>query len=199
MEQISPVIYENYSHPYGLSYVEWTVIWWKWLLSIPKERSPALDITGECCDSSQHDPNVWFLAGTFGGSVTRNCKIPKGKAILFPIINYQCSFADGPLFTTERELEERCRLEIDQIGEIHATLDNELISVKKYRVHSRCFKITIPPDNSLGANSGTTTMASDGYWLFVEPLPIGNHILTSFGSCLAGRIKIGCNFHILVE
>jgi hypothetical protein len=178
--------------------MDWTILWWKWFISIPVDRSPALDSTGELSGTSQYQPNVWFLAGTFGGSANRSCTIPKNKAILFPIINYQCSFADGPSFRTEDDLEERCRLEIDKIVEISAALDNKPIPTNKYRVHSKCFMVSMPPNNSLGVISGTTTMASDGYWLFIEPLPVGMHKLTSFGSCLAGRIRIGCTYDIQI-
>jgi hypothetical protein len=59
--------------------------------------------------------------------------------------------------------------------------------------------VNIPPDNCLGAVSGTTRIASDGFWLFIEPLPPGTHMLRSFGSCMSGRIKIDCTFQLVVE
>jgi hypothetical protein len=195
-------IYESESKPFGRSYMEWTTIWWQWLGGIPKKRNPACHITSKFCNESQYDPKVWFLAGTFGDSVDtvkRKCTIPHGKAILFPIINYECSFEDEPSIKTDEELEQRCRVEIDKIGDIYASIDGESIDVCKYRVNSGCFTINVPSHNCFGASSGVRTMASDGYWLFIEPPPIGNHILSSFGSCLAGKIKIGCTFKIVIE
>ena len=53
--------------PYGKSYAEWSAIWWQWLLSIPKDTSPAGDTTGKNCGTNQQGP-IWFLAGTFGGA-----------------------------------------------------------------------------------------------------------------------------------
>jgi hypothetical protein len=195
----SLVIYESNSKPFGRSYMEWTAIWWQWLGAIPSKKNPVFDGIGGFCSESQHDPNVWFLAGTFGGSVKRKCKIPHGKAILFPIINYECSFEDEPSITTDKELVQRCRVEIDKIGHMYASIDGKKIDVRKYRVNSGCFTINVPSDNCLGASSGPRRMASDGYWLFIGPPSIGNHKLTSFGSCLAGKIKIGCTFRIVIE
>jgi len=161
--------------------------------------NPASDSTGQFCSESQNYSHVWFLAGTLGDSVIRRCIIPYGKAILFPIINYECSFADAPSIRTEEGLEEQCRHEIDQIGDIYASIDGMQIDVQNYRVKSRCFTVDIPHNNCLGAIKGTTRIACDGYWLFIEPPPTGNHVLKSFGSCLAGKIQIGCTFRLTIE
>jgi hypothetical protein len=73
------------SHPGGLSYQQWGAKWWQWVLSIPASINPILDTTGANCDVDQSGP-VWFLAG--GPPIAeRNCTIPAGKMIFFPIIN----------------------------------------------------------------------------------------------------------------
>jgi hypothetical protein len=118
---------------------------------------------------------------------------------LLPIINYECSFIDEPSIDTESGLESRCRQEIDDIKDINAALDDQIINLKGCRVVSKCFPIDIPPNNCLKVNSGNTTMASDGYWLFLEPLSLGHHKLMTYGSCLSGRIKIGCNYKLVIR
>jgi hypothetical protein len=193
------MIYETNSSPYGKSYTLWIKLWWKWLISIPKERNPALDTTGQFCSVSQPYSNVCFLAGTFGGSVTRNCTIPYGKALLFPVINYETSFAYEPSVRTEKQLQELCLSEIDDIRDIYASIDGESIDVRKYRVKSGCFEVDMPPNNCLGTLDGLTKIASDGYWLFVDSLPVGNHLLRSFGSCMSGRVKIACTYQLTIE
>ena len=72
--------------PYGLTYGQWTVKWWQWLLGIPKESNPAIDDTGNNASANQYDPYVWFLAGTFVGAKVphRVCNIPAERAIFFP-------------------------------------------------------------------------------------------------------------------
>jgi hypothetical protein len=82
------------SKPYGLTYEEWTAKWWQWAYSMPEEGNPMVDDTGEDCANNQAGP-VWFLAGTGGGAVTRECTIPSDKGILIPIINVECDSASG--------------------------------------------------------------------------------------------------------
>lgn len=61
--------------------------WVQWATSIPAERNPVLDLTGEFCGEGQEGP-IWFLAGTFGDTgVVRECTVPRGKAFFFPILN----------------------------------------------------------------------------------------------------------------
>ena len=81
--------------PYGKSYAEWSAIWWQWLLSIPKDTSPAGDTTGKNGGTNQQGP-IWFLAGTFGGGAELTCTIPSGKVIMFSPINSECSYAEYP-------------------------------------------------------------------------------------------------------
>jgi hypothetical protein len=59
-----PRIYSLDSKPYGLTYEEWAVRWWQWLLSISSEDNPAYDTTGQNSAQNQIDSRVWFLAGT---------------------------------------------------------------------------------------------------------------------------------------
>src|SRR5918998_839871 len=35
---------------YNLTYGEWTAQWWQWAYSIPEDRNPVADQTGENCD-----------------------------------------------------------------------------------------------------------------------------------------------------
>ena len=70
-----------------------TADWWKWVMAIPSEINPLLDDTGEDCGVNQQGP-VRYLVGTPGdteignlttGDAERDCVIPEGKKILFPI------------------------------------------------------------------------------------------------------------------
>src|SRR5437588_12909771 len=74
------------SLPGGLSYPQWSAKWWQWEWSTPFAINPVFDTTGIDCGVNQSGP-VWFLAGTSGFNATRNCIVPAGKMIFFPIIN----------------------------------------------------------------------------------------------------------------
>ena len=186
------------SRPFGRTYADWTASWWQWVLSIPKIDNPLLDQNGKNCANNQSGP-VWFLAGTLQGQTERSCTIPADKAILFPVINYEASVAEGD-GTTEEELAARAKFEMDQITDIRATISRiNIDELKQYRVKSPLFNVTLPDDNVLGLPAQTTKMISEGYWLFLRPLEPGKYDLNSFGSCLAGRIKIGVSYHLTIE
>lgn len=196
---IESFLFEPNSEPYGIPISEWIVRWWCWLLSSTSDKNPVSDESGKYSGLRQNNHNVWFLAGTFGGSVTRTCKIPSGKSILLPIINYECSFADEPLIKTEKELEVKCKSEIDDIKHLNLTIDQLVLSdLTRYRVRSPIFSIYLQEGNIIGAKSGLTRMITDGFWIFFKPLKIGKHIISSFGSCRSGKIKIQTTYNINV-
>jgi hypothetical protein len=197
---IETLLFPSDSKPYGLRYSQWIVKWWRWLLSIPKENNPAFDTSGVHASEKQQDPNVWFLAGTFGGSVVRKCKVPVGKAILIPIINYECSFADEPTITNQAELKLKCETEIDDIKNLFFGIDEfSLTDLSAYRARSPLFDVNLGENNILGVHGCITRMISDGYWVFLKPLEVGLHQLFSSGSCRSGKIMIGTTYHLYVQ
>jgi hypothetical protein len=186
------------SRPFGRTYAEWTAKWWQWVLSIAKTENPLVDDTGKNCANSQSGP-VWFLAGTLKGPAERSCTIPADKAILFPVINFEASVAEGD-GTTDEELAARAKFEMDQITNMQAMVNSTNVNeLKQYRIQSPPFNVTLPADNVLELPAQTTKMTSEGYWIFLKPLEPGNYDLRSFGSCLAGRIKIGIAYHLTIE
>jgi hypothetical protein len=199
-KSIESMLFPPDSEPYGLKYALWTIKWWKWILSIPKEKNPVLDKSGLFLAEGQSDPNVWFLAGTFGGSVVRKCRIPLGKAILMPIINYECSFADEPSIKNVTALELKCKSEIDDIKNLSFTIDQlNFGDMTPYRIHSPVFDVSLGPNNILDAGELHTKMITGGYWVLIKPLRAGSHHLMTSGSCQSGKIMIGTTYELYVE
>jgi hypothetical protein len=170
------------SKPYNLTYSEWTAKWWQWAFSTPKQVNPVLDEDGKNCAQGQSGP-VWFLAGTFGGSVVRECTIPAEKSIMFPILNSECSYAEFPNLKTESELRDCAKTFQDQVTQIEATIDGVgLQGLEKYRVQSPLFNLTLPENNALGIQVLSTQAVSDGNWVFLKPLTPGKHEIHFRGS-----------------
>ena len=160
------------SSPFDKSYSGWTAKWWQWVLAIPKSENPLIDDTGKNSAKNQMGP-VWFLAGTLKGPAERSCTIPADKAILFPVINFEASVAEGD-GTTEEELQARVKFEMDQITDMRVRISGTNIDeLKQYRIQSPLFTVTLPADNVLGLPAQTTKMISEGYWLFLKPLEPG--------------------------
>ena len=170
------------SKPYGKSYADWSAIWWQWLLSIPEDKSPAGDSTGEDCGTNQQGP-IWFLAGTFGGSAERTCTIPSGKAIMFSPINSECSYAEYPDEKTESDLLECAKTFQDQTTSAQVTINGTAIeNLDQFRIQSPPFNVTLPENNVFGVSSGPTQAVSDGLWVILKPLPVGEHKIGFKGS-----------------
>lgn len=164
------------SEPYGLSYEDWTIKFWQWLLSIPLDRNPISDQTGQHCGVEQGSEPVFFLAFSSGGGAERTCSIPAGKAILIPVNVVECSFAEVQV-QDEAGLHKCAEEDESNNPGLYLSVDGtEYTNLEKYRVHSRAFNVMLP-ENSLLQVSGNTTAVSDGYWIIHEPLPPGDHII----------------------
>jgi hypothetical protein len=180
-----PEVYSRESKPFGKTWEEWSAIWWQWCSTEPKESNPVADKTGRFCNKNQNNPNVWFLAGTFGGKAERTCTIPAGKAILIPIINDLISYAEYNNLTTESDLRSYAKSDLDEATVYKTTVDDvELQNLENYRVQSHLFSFIILPDASVGVPSGPTFGVSDGYWVFLKPLSIGHHTIHLTGEKL---------------
>jgi len=72
----------------GVSQEEWSKRWWRWALSFDEDGSPVGDPDGSLCAEGQSGP-VWFLAGTYETARTvRKCRVPAGKTLFFPLVNF---------------------------------------------------------------------------------------------------------------
>lgn len=192
--QNNSMIFPPDSEPYGLTYGEWTAVWWKWFLSIPTKENPINDPTGELCDSGQSGP-VWFLVGSGGGEAKRSCDVPAGKAILIPAIIVECSKAEDESKQTEADLRACAKSDQDLVTDVWATVnDVEIPDEQVYRVDSPLFNFTFIADNVISAPEGPTEAVSDGFWIFLKPLPPGNHDIHVGGILQEGDPTVTTSF-----
>jgi hypothetical protein len=176
-----PHIFPIQSHPYGKSYGAWGAEWWKWVYSIPADKNPIQDMTGEFGSLNQSGP-VWFLAGSFGTTVERTLSIPSGKGIFFPIFNifndYPCpdsTFQPAPGQTLEEFLAAGAAAYIDVATALAVQVDGvEMKHPFNYRAASHLVTFTADPSwvTLDPCVTGTPQYGvSDGYWGMLAPLP----------------------------
>jgi len=178
------------SPKYGATYGELSARWWQWLLSIPAATNPNL---GGDCTQGQYD-DVWFLAGAFGGTgITRSCTIPTGKPIFFPVVN-SVSFKPTSAETLLL-LRSLAAGFIDSVISHGCTVDGE--PVMSYRVRSPSFSFIAPP-GALVKASGTNPMVSDGYWVLLDPLPLGTHTV-HFNTATSGGFTLDMTYTLTVQ
>lgn len=178
---------------------ESTAKWWQWAVAIPAGSNPILsdittDPTGELCGVNQSGV-VWFLAGTAGGSVKRNCTIPFGKTILFPIITVEWStseaqslgnncFVSGVISGTNRKALQACAENgTDHVNFTEADIDGiNVPNLDNYRVQSPLFHFNAVQDNVFGIPPGPSQAVSDGFWILISPLSKGKHEIHFHGT-----------------
>jgi hypothetical protein len=171
------------ARPFGKSYSEWAAEWWKWYLAIPASTHPVLDETGENCEQGQGG-KVWFLAGAFVVE-ERDCTVPVGKAILFPVINAECSTLEEPPFFGSNEQELRACVEAIQFSDadmLTVTVDGQDVrNPLRYRFTSPIFYFSIPDDNIIGVDTNTKgnegQSVAGGYYIMLPPLSQGEHVI----------------------
>jgi hypothetical protein len=164
----------------GKSQEEWSAAWWQWAASFDSDESPVADRTGRWCASKQSG-DVWFLAGTYGTArTTRSCRVPAGKHLFFPLINYvvyprgdsQPSCA-GVTRDAAAMTNNVTALVLDVDGKRFEPLNQHRL------VTRRCFDLgarSEPPEQLFPA-------AGNGYYVMLKPLPKGRHVI-NFGGML---------------
>lgn len=204
--QESEIIVSADSKPYGLSYGEWSVKWWQWVLSIPEDKNPITDKSGTYCATKQNNSHVWFLVGSGGGEVVRTCTIPAGKAIFFPMMTAEWSYAEDSTAKTEVDLRNAAREDQNTVTSLRLSIDGVTIqNLTKYRTDSPLFNFTTPENGLFDLNSVSTQTVSDGYFVMLRPLSPGSHEViysgilgdpTTAGSQLAPE-KV--TYHLTIE
>jgi hypothetical protein len=189
------------STPLGRSYSEWAAEWWKWALETPTSVNPNLDTTGEHCHVNQPE-DVWFLAGSFGTDpVTRECTVPPGRPLLFPLINVG-SFA-FPTDPPEMRTEEFLRSQVAPIEDavIHVEIDGVPVdNPRQYLEMSVVFDVFLPEENVFDTGEELTLSPSvdEGFYLFVFPLKPGEHTIHWQASSEAFDFSQDITYHITV-
>ncbi len=190
---INNLVYSPTSSPQGISYAEWSKLWWNWVMSSPCATNPTNDQQGNYVEANQSGP-VFFLAGAgITGSldilVVRNVTIPSGKDIFFPIFNYindypcpDTSFHPAAGESLENFLKSGAKSIVDMAGSLEVSLDEiKLNRPIDYRISTNVFYFTGNADliNCLDPCVTGTSQAgvSDGYWVMLKALSKGTHTL----------------------
>ncbi|MGI9010208.1 MAG: hypothetical protein ACR2F1_03355 [Nitrososphaeraceae archaeon] len=186
------------SKPFGFTYSEWSIKWWQWISSIPKDKNPTFDWSGDNINVNQNDKRVLFLCQTYEGvepTPYRRNIITKGSSIFMPIINWiSIMHHDGD---TDEELLKSAKNKMDVVGDLEITINGTTINkgLKKYRSLSPFFEIDLPENNIFVITPGKRRCVSDGYWIFLTPISEDVR-LSSFASCSSGVTKIKVNYEL---
>jgi hypothetical protein len=162
--------------------------WEQWAYSRPTTDNPMQDTTGEKCAIGQRG-SLWFLAGVFGGNkAIRNCSIPEGKSLFFPIFN-AINF-NGPNVCGQDGKNIPASILRSQIAgfftgvKVSASIDGKTIT-PLHRSRSVVFEIALPENNVFDKGCAPKNVprriysptVDEGYYALLKPLKVGKHIL----------------------
>ena len=179
--------------PLATRYSTHAANWWKWALSVPADKSPLLDTTGANCGQGQSGL-VFYLAGSFSDQpITRNCTVPAGKHIIFPVVNAAYfAFAEDP---AEQKTEAYLRSQVEYIKdstELEVEIDGvEVSNVSRFFERSDIFSVTLPDNNVFGLPAGfkLAPAADAGFYIGIAPLLGGQHTIHFHGKTPDGFVQ----------
>ncbi len=205
----NPGVLPPNSPPFG----ELNASWWQWFFSVPASKNPGLAKNGSVDCNVGQSGNVWFLAGKFlsGGTFTRSCTIPVGKALFIPLIN---SWQDNVCVKPPHGVGQLRALAADSVYppvELHANIDGS--PLLSQRAISPVFSYTLPPppDNviyaefgvSIPGDCGTTSSTvdgavADGFYIMLPPLTAGSHRI-NFGGIGPTGFTLNVTYNLTVN
>ena len=181
----APAVYDDGSEMVGAhSHAQLTAEFWRWAYSIPAGVDPDSDTTGVNCGINQKG-DVWFLGGAVNGDSSVTCNVPADKTIVSGVYasldDYPCppefDFQPPPYQSLEQFLLQDDAQFVDGVTAT-AQLDGSQLKVK--RIMSRLFSFTAAASHSVSdpCVTGSPQLGvSDGYFVFIDPLSRGHHLL----------------------
>jgi hypothetical protein len=172
---------------HGKSYAEWSAEWWRWALSLPADQNPFFDDGVSVNGANGQSGPVWFLTGVINesGVATRTLTVPKGVMLFFPVINTEASTVEAPPFFGSNEAELRAAALSFSLANVVAEIDGKPVAnLENFMVTSPMFEFGLPENNVLGVPAGTGFSVSNGVYLMLTPLSVGQHVI-HFGGTFA--------------
>ena len=186
-------IFPPESKPYGLSYEQHIKDFWKWIISIPQDKNPWGDQTGENCAIGQLEPNsstLFYLSGNGGGKSERTCTLSAGKSLFIPVSPMEISDKEAPNRSIE-ELHKIAKKDQDGVTSLYLKINDKEFTrqdLSKYRIPTEEFEVTFPKNAIFGATEGISKAVADGYYVITQPLEKGNYTILYKSSLICPEI-----------
>ncbi|HKQ21759.1 MAG TPA: hypothetical protein VJS91_06950 [Nitrososphaeraceae archaeon] len=193
---------------YGLTYGQWTVKWWDWIMPIPDAESPLNDKTGSRWKKNQPSSDVWFLIGDFAEDPKKKKPYTRvindmdsGRSVLIPVLNCMATFLEygGEPWNlkTHEDLLNHVAVDVSSVVKKDLFINDERYDPIRVSSDPKITQTTIIPDNAFGIkNFGVTDAAAEGYWAFIKLINKGHYTIRLEGSCESGRLCAGAAYEI---
>jgi hypothetical protein len=184
---------------------DWIKAWYRWFYGIAENRHPSLShfsidrrqdqaqgklsflYSKDSKPPKKCDSKVWFLTGGYQEAISTRSFIPPGNFyILAPLYAASASTAEYPSLKSTKVLNDFCDRDVTGV-KLGATLDGRKIASYQVRIN-KLFPVDLPVQNILGLPvprgkpKRTIDIVSNGHWVWLKPLSIGDHRLHLYGS-----------------
>jgi len=183
--------YSKGESPFGISYGDWVAKYWNWDLSIPLDlkTNNLLGLNENGCLVHRENSMVMLADSAAGGIWNQKCTISHNAGILIPIWTGECDHGYRGFETASLKQLSDCARSYD-LGKVkgQVKVDNipvATLDVLDYKtnimnnvteVYTKQFNITIPINSHFTSEQyGTFPAAAHGWFVFLKPLPPGNH------------------------
>lgn len=174
--------------------------WWQWALTAPVDAHPLLDDTGANAAVGQQG-KYWFLGGSFASStVTRDITVPAGKSLFFPVVNEVYLKFPGET-TSKTEMLQNVIAPTDTASVTDVTIDGVSQGQAALRTLSPFFYTKVEAGTLLDgavAVGAKVQGVSDGYYVLLNPLPVGQHTIHFAGEIPFDGVTLDVTYHITV-
>jgi hypothetical protein len=159
----------------------------RWVTSIPLGANPMTDTTGVHCAVHQ-EGSVWYLAAPVKLSTPFNktCTVPLGTALFVPLAaylnDYPCrldpGFQPAPGQSLDAFLAEGAAFVVSNFTSYEATLNGRMLTPLRAATSSFAFvgADDVTPIDACITGASQSGLV-DGYFLAIDPLPVGDHDL----------------------
>ena len=176
--------------PFGKPYEDWVYDYWKWLAAIPSDPETTFaGVKENGCFINKTGPVAFLMGPAIGGVHHQICEISSNQGIFIDGWSGECDASSkGNENKSFKELSQCAR---DQdLGKIRVNVwvDNKLISrveaedyktinlINATELFTKAFNITTPANSFLTVDyPGTYPGAVHGWFIFLKPLPPGDH------------------------
>jgi hypothetical protein len=178
----------------GKTIGEWSTNWWQWAAALAPPGDPFTDTTGAFANVNQSGP-VFFMAGSPGGVNRRNFDVPANTYLLVPLLVGELSQLELGFTQTAAQIRQAAQQQANNIDSLHAAFDGIPISQAALFTHrevSPDFDFVAVANNQVGifAVGELGIAVADGYFLMLDPLKPGTHVLNYGGGASAFGISI---------
>jgi hypothetical protein len=188
-------LYSENESPFGIPLDVWISKWWTWWVTTSTDESTPKP--GGCL-INKSESIVMLMETAVAGKPEQTCTISSTQGIMIPLWTGWCDSGSPGLGQASFENIMKCVREevnlgavtsvvkvdgaqiakLDEVSSMRGgTLDYKINSMDNVtEVRSKEFNITIPEDTHFPDQIfGTFRAAAHGWFVFLKPLPVGNH------------------------